>query len=183
MTENSNQPEEYDVVLGGQASVPADGMVLGGLERVKQVLAIKGVEPQIDALLDALQYGQAGLDLVIQALEFKSEEVQEAAYWLLQDSIEPRVKLALQAYNPFLFFECLCTFQMGSAISSALSPARKTLVNVDDDNGAIKVWNLQTQRVIHTFKFSKRSGKIFVAITPDGKILVISNCSQDYIEV
>lgn len=72
---------------------------------------------------------------------------------------------------------------MGSAISLALSPDRKTLVNVDDDNGTIKVWNLQTQEVIHTFEFSKRSGKIFVAITPDGKILVISNCSQDYIEV
>lgn len=103
MTENSNQPKEYDVVLGGRSSVPADGMVLGGLERVKQVLAIEGVEPQIDALLDALQYGQAGLDLVIQALESKSQEVQEAAYWLLQDSIEPRVKLALQASTPFSF--------------------------------------------------------------------------------
>ena len=113
MTENSHQPKEYDVVLGGRASAPADGVVLGGLERIKQMLTIGGVETKIDALLDAFEYGQSGLNVVIQALESQSKQVQEAACLLLQDSTEPRVKLALQAYNPYLFFECLCTLQMG----------------------------------------------------------------------
>lgn len=67
MTENSHQPQEYDVVLGSQAIASADGVVLEKLARVKQLLARAEVEPRIDALLDAFQYGQLGLDLVIQA--------------------------------------------------------------------------------------------------------------------
>lgn len=83
MTENSNQPEEYDVVLGSQVSTPTDSVVLGGLDRVKQILVIGEAEQKIDALMDAFQYSQQGLDLVIQALEDKSREVRAAAYLLL----------------------------------------------------------------------------------------------------
>ena len=181
MTENFHQPKEYDVVLGGRASAPADGVVLGGLERVKQMLTIGGVETKIDALLDAFEYGQSGLDLVIQALESQSKQVQEAACLLLQDSTEPRVKLALQAYNPYLFFECLCTLQMGLVKSLALSPERKTLVSVDDDS-VIKVWDLQTQQVVHTHELASSRRAISVAIIPEHKILVIVNL-QDFVEV
>ncbi|MBN3889490.1 MAG: hypothetical protein HWQ43_10065 [Nostoc sp. JL31] len=43
--------------------------VLGGIERVKQLLAYGKVEQKIDALLDAFEYGEAGLDLIIEALK------------------------------------------------------------------------------------------------------------------
>ena len=160
MTENFNQPKEYDVVLGGEATAPADGVVLGGLDRIKQVLAIGEVKSRTDALLDALQYGQEGLDLVIQALKSESEEVQEDAYWLLQDNTEPRVKLALQAYNPYLFFECFCTIQTHCRVFSlAISSDQQTLVTdgyTYGDSGhpihLTKVWNLQTQQEPYTFQ-------------------------------
>lgn len=38
MSENPNQPRVYDVVLGGQAPPPVEGVVLGGLEGVKSRL-------------------------------------------------------------------------------------------------------------------------------------------------
>ena len=146
MTESFNQPKEYDVVLGGEATAPADGVVLGGLDWIKQVLAIGEVKSRIDALLDALQYGQSGLDLVIQALESKSEKVQEAAYWLLQDSLEPRVKLSLQVYNPYLFFEYLYTIDKYTDEGCTIcyidqSPERQNLVTLVtyDRDGTIKV--------------------------------------------
>ena len=66
---NPNQPRAYDVVLGSQAKAPLGGVVLGGLEGVKQRLSSGAVEYQLAALSEALKYGDAGLDLVIQALQ------------------------------------------------------------------------------------------------------------------
>lgn len=156
IAENPNQSGEYDVVLGSQTPLPVDGAVLGGLEGVKQRLARESVEQKIDALLDAFQYGQEGLELVIQALESKFEEVQGAAYLLLQDSTEPKVRLALEAYNPYLFFECLCTIQAypdrGYKVGSvAVNSDRHTLGSCDC-NGMIKVCNLHTQKIFSTLK-------------------------------
>jgi hypothetical protein len=35
MTENQNQPREYDAVLGGESQVPLDAAVLDGIPGVK----------------------------------------------------------------------------------------------------------------------------------------------------
>ncbi|HEY9607964.1 WD40 repeat domain-containing protein [Allocoleopsis sp.] len=70
MKENPDQPREQDVVLGGQ--VPFGSLVLGGLENVKRRLASAVEAQRISALSDALKYGTAGLDLVIQALKNES---------------------------------------------------------------------------------------------------------------
>ncbi len=51
------------------------------------------------ALKEALKSGQDGLDLLIQALKDKFWSMREAAYSLLQESEEPRVKQALQEYG------------------------------------------------------------------------------------
>ncbi|MEH2204868.1 MAG: hypothetical protein V7K53_12445 [Nostoc sp.] len=50
--------------------------VLGGIERVKQLMAYGKVEQKIDALLDAFEYGEAGLDLIIEALQNSEIDVQ-----------------------------------------------------------------------------------------------------------
>ncbi|WP_242022241.1 FKBP-type peptidyl-prolyl cis-trans isomerase [Microcoleus sp. FACHB-831] len=95
MTNNSNHPRDYDAVLGGKAPSPASGAVLGGLQGAKMRLASTVVDERIAALTEALKYGQAGLDLVIEALKDESEQVRQAAYVLLQESGEPRVKEVL----------------------------------------------------------------------------------------
>ena len=37
MTNNQNQPREYDAVLGGQSPPPVEGAILGGIEGVKHL--------------------------------------------------------------------------------------------------------------------------------------------------
>lgn len=72
MTENPNQPKEYDAILGVQATPPVSAAVLGGLEGVKQRLASTSVAQRVAALKEALKYGQAGLAVVIHILEDES---------------------------------------------------------------------------------------------------------------
>ncbi|MEL6459182.1 MAG: hypothetical protein AAFX46_18070 [Cyanobacteria bacterium J06636_27] len=60
----------YDAVLGGENPPLPDSVVLGGIEGVKRRFASKVVEVRIAALRDALNYGDAGLDLVIEAFAY-----------------------------------------------------------------------------------------------------------------
>ena len=80
MTTNSHQPWKYDVVISNDSNALANDAVLGGLERIKQLVAHGRVEQKIDALLDAFEYGNSGLDLIIQALQNSEVDVTEAAY-------------------------------------------------------------------------------------------------------
>jgi hypothetical protein len=84
MTENQNQPREYDAVLGGQNPPPLGAAVLG-IPGVKSSLASPIIEVKIAALSEAPKYGDAGLDLIVGALQDKSMQVRFAAYSLLKD--------------------------------------------------------------------------------------------------
>ncbi|MGB3640197.1 MAG: HEAT repeat domain-containing protein [Rivularia sp. (in: cyanobacteria)] len=99
MTNNQNQPNQYDVVLGGNAAPPIHGAVLGGIEGVKRRLASSNVEAQIAALKEALNYEKQGLNIVIQALEDKRRKIRQAAVEFLQDRNEPQAKSALKNYR------------------------------------------------------------------------------------
>ncbi|MEH2201410.1 WD40 repeat domain-containing protein [Nostoc sp.] len=154
--------------------------VLGGIERVKQLLAYGRVEQKIDALLDAFEYGEAGLDLIIQALQNSEVDVQEAAYWLLQESTEPKTKLALQLYNPYLFFEYLFTIErytdeVRSIACVDISQELQTLVICNYDN-IIQVWNMQTKRVIYTFQPEATKEFDQIAIAPNNRVLGLWHC-------
>lgn len=65
MSDNPNQPREYDAVLGGQILPPVQGVILGGIEGVKYRFSSSNIEARISALGEALNYGEAGLNLVI----------------------------------------------------------------------------------------------------------------------
>ncbi|MBL1199715.1 MAG: HEAT repeat domain-containing protein [Nostoc sp. GBBB01] len=99
MTNNQNQPREFDAVLGKEAPPPVQGAVLGGIEGVKQRLASSIVKARIDAVNDALNYGNAGLNLVISALNDESSLVQFSAYLLLRERTESEVKQAVKSYK------------------------------------------------------------------------------------
>ncbi|OYD86570.1 Sulphatase-modifying factor protein, partial [Nostoc sp. 'Peltigera membranacea cyanobiont' 213] len=83
MPENPNQPREYDAVLGGQAPPPVSGVVLGGIEGVKRRLLSNNLETKMAALTEAINYGDAGLELVIQSLQNESVQLKAVAYKLL----------------------------------------------------------------------------------------------------
>ncbi len=94
-----NQPEEYDAVLGGTIPSPMYSAVLGGIDGLKERLASPVLEVRCSALSEALKYGEAGLDLVLQALQDESRQVQLAAYYLLKDIQEPKVKQQLENFD------------------------------------------------------------------------------------
>ncbi|MBC1239617.1 hypothetical protein [Nostoc sp. 2RC] len=99
MKENTNRPRVYDAVLGGQEKAPPGAVVLGGLEGVKRRLVNPVIEQRIAALEEALKYGEAGLELVIWALDDKLWKVRQAAYSLLASRQEPIVQEILQDYS------------------------------------------------------------------------------------
>ncbi|MEG3991400.1 formylglycine-generating enzyme family protein [Microcoleus sp. S28C3] len=108
MTENPNQPREYDAVLGGESQVPLGAAVLGGIPGIKIRLASPIVEVKVAALSEALsRYGDAGLDLIIAALQDESIAVKFAAYSLLKDRDEPSLKQQFQKYLPTFHFDVI----------------------------------------------------------------------------
>jgi hypothetical protein len=92
MNDELRQPKKYDLVLGGDNPPPVDGVVLGGIEGVKHRLTSDNIQYQIKALSEALNYGDAGLDLVVDALSNYKREVRQNAYQLLQQRKEKKSK-------------------------------------------------------------------------------------------
>ncbi len=113
MSDNQNKPREYDAVLGGQSSIPVNAAVLGGIPGVKSRLASPAVEVRIAALSEALKYGEAGLDLIIQALGDESMQVKIAAYSLLKDRDDLKIKPQFQDYLPTFEFDVITVDSYG----------------------------------------------------------------------
>ncbi|MEM6754937.1 MAG: HEAT repeat domain-containing protein [Cyanobacteria bacterium P01_C01_bin.38] len=105
MTNNQNQPNQYDAVLGGNSPPPIHGAVLGGIEGVKRKLASSDIDVQISALKEALNYGDVGLDTLIKTLNHESARIRQYAYKLLQDKEEIQVRQALKDYKFWTSFE------------------------------------------------------------------------------
>ncbi|MEM7714274.1 MAG: STM4015 family protein [Cyanobacteria bacterium P01_A01_bin.68] len=113
---SENQPREFDVVLGGNTPPPVTGVVLGGIEGVKRRLESEIVDVRVKALSDGLNYGNEGLDLVIQALEQNNKTIQRHAYKLLRRRQEKQVKQILEAYQPWYVFDRLSEHKVCKAL-------------------------------------------------------------------
>ncbi|WP_414621286.1 hypothetical protein [Calothrix sp. CCY 0018] len=100
----SKQPREFDAVLDGNNPAPITGAVLGGIEGVKRRLESEIVDVRVKALSDGLIYGEAGLDLVIEALEDDSLQVKSFATKLLKELGGEKGKQALLEFDPYLYF-------------------------------------------------------------------------------
>ena len=88
-----NQPRKDDAVLGGR-NVPINGAVLGGIQGVKARLnSAHPIEVKIVALKDALNYGEEGIDILINAWQQNPLiEIKLAAYQLLKERRENKIK-------------------------------------------------------------------------------------------
>jgi hypothetical protein len=85
------RPQNSDAVLGSQTSIAHGSVILGGFEGVKNRLNSESVRVRILALKDAINYGDAGLHLILQYLEDSESQIVDAAYELLKDRSEPFV--------------------------------------------------------------------------------------------
>jgi WD40 repeat protein len=187
MKKNPNQPQEpqeYDVVKGGQVPPLVTAVVLGGIKGVKQRLFSGAVEHRIAALHEALKYEDAGLDLVVEVFkDLVSQEnrgelrqVMWTAYALLRSRTEPQVKQVLWDYNPYPLFECLNTFSGSSGWlppNVAITPNGQTVVCSGPDE-TIKILELQTGQEICTLSGHPK-GTRSIGFSADGQILV--SCS------
>ncbi len=146
MNNDSNQPGEFDVVLGGEAPPPTNSVVLGGIEGVKIRLESSEFNVKIAAIEDAIDYGDAGLDLVIEALNNSSLYVKMVATSLLEQSRSPKAKQALINYNPWIIFIKLenwktKSFNYGIGLLNPMNTAyiiksKKQLQELTQDSGS-----------------------------------------------
>lgn len=173
MTENSNQPRHYDGVKGNNNSPLLSSAVLGGLPGVQKRLASADVKSKLDALKEALNQGQAGLNLVIQALKNDSEQVKREAYLLLRHRQESQMCEALQQFNPYEFFKCVQTLKghTHQVNSIVLSPDGQILASCGNKDGTINLWRLSTGDKIATL-MGHSQYVTSLAISPDGQTLV-----------
>jgi WD40 repeat protein len=133
------------------------------------------------------------LDLVTLALQDDSEQLRRAAYLLLRERAEPKVKQTLKDYKPWQFVTCLHTLSQPSLryyerrpyqveptiLSVAISRDGQTVVSADVENN-IKVWHIPTGQLTRTLGVD--SWLDDVAISPDGQTLV-SNGDEGTIQV
>lgn len=92
------RPQNFDAVLGSQTQIANGSVVLGGIEGVKTRLNSESIHVRILALKDAINYGDAGLHLVLQYLEDPDSQIVDAAYELLKDRLESFVLERIARY-------------------------------------------------------------------------------------
>ena len=78
-----NQPNEFDAVLGNQGIAAQGSMALGGLAGIKQQLNSHSLQAKVAALEDTVNYGTAGLQILIEYLNDPDLQIQNRAYELL----------------------------------------------------------------------------------------------------
>ena len=176
---DSQQPTEFDVVLGGQFPPPMSGAaVLGGMEGVIQRLASPLSAEQYAALQQLNQKcRKSGLDLLKQALVDETEYLQRLAYTILRQQPQPEVQEFLLQNMPYHLFEPVVTI-VGSYTAQgcffrdkfAFMPNSQQLLTVLKDN-SVKLWDLRSGELVQILEgFEDRfcSSRAIVA-SPDGQ--------------
>lgn len=180
MTQDTQEPKDYDVVLGGQNLIPATGVVLGGIAGVKRRFASGVAEQRIAALKEAKKYGKAGLEIGIKALEDEAELVQKTAYLQLRQRKEEAVKQALTTFNFYRFFTCLRTVKAGEQITLNSTGEKAAFLA---SNRMIKVVDLTTMELLYAIPRYPRNYQSFI-ISDNGEILVRSiKAAKNFVEI
>lgn len=110
----NDQPRPYDLVLGGENPPPLQGAVLGGISGVKKRLNSHEKEVQKVALFDALNYGESGLNLVMDFLiKTYSIELKFVAYDLLKNRPEIQIKKRLEELHGIDKFKVIHLNKLG----------------------------------------------------------------------
>ncbi|WP_293336746.1 WD40 repeat domain-containing protein [Microcoleus sp. CAWBG58] len=158
ISDNSNQPREYDAVLGGQSQIPIAAAVLGGIAGVKQRLQSPSIEARAAAVKDAPKYGDTGLNLAIEALLDTAPEVQRVAYSVLRKRTEPFVRQALTEFVPYGLFDCIRTVKTGTNV--AISPGGVCTASLHGK--IIRICDLETGEILYTVDKYPRAQETFV---------------------
>lgn len=127
-----------------------------GLDVLRQQLAADSVNDPIALLTQAMQLGQAGLDLVVEALHHKAIPVQMAAYEMLRDRPETDIQWQRLWYSPYMviqsqFDQFQTQVERGDFTQFAITPDSQKLLTVDY-YGDLHLWDIKTGELIHTLR-------------------------------
>ncbi|BAY22250.1 serine/threonine protein kinase with WD-40 repeats [Calothrix sp. NIES-2100] len=176
---DSQQPTEFDVVLGGQSPSPMSGAaVLGGIEGVIQRLASPLSAEQYAALQQFNQKcRKSGLDLLKQALVDETEYLQRLAYMILRQQPQPEVQEFLLQNMPYHLFEPLVKVEGSYSAHGGLYEAefafmpnsQQLLVALFDNS--VKIWDLRSGELVQTLTGFEDGLRFSTAIaaSPDGQ--------------
>lgn len=165
-------PHSQDGVLGGNAPVPRQALVLGGWAGIQQRFASPHVEQRLAALRDIRQFNSAELALLGQALDDPALEVQRLAYDYLRSRPESLARKALRHYSPYPLFTCLAvlTGHYGGVSAVAIEPNAQTVASGSRD-GTLRVWDWQAGQEV--FCQTVNSLIYRVSFSEDGRILTL----------
>jgi len=126
-----------------------ESIQLACLEEIKIQVSSPVEEVRVAALKEALKYGEAGLDLVIQALRDESAPVKWALYMHFYEIWDKEKEP--ENYNNHHFFECFCTLD-GSPITVKSLNVYYDEENqvIRNDDSKVKGWDFQKMKIIHT---------------------------------
>lgn len=92
MTERGPRPD--DAVLGGQNQAPMDAAVLGGIQGVRQKLALADESAKREGILQAPNYGEQGIAALFGVLEGEqNQRIWQLAYDTLENVAKGNEKL------------------------------------------------------------------------------------------
>jgi formylglycine-generating enzyme required for sulfatase activity len=119
------QPRPDDAVLGGQSQAPLDAAVLGGIEGVRQKLASDNEAVKKEGVLQALNYGEKGIEALFGILERESsEKIWWLSHQMLEKQGDPEITAKLKNYFPWYEYESVTVNRHGEIIKRTLGRAR-----------------------------------------------------------
>jgi hypothetical protein len=92
---NDSQPQQSDLVLGGHVPPPASGAILGGIQGLRQRLDGASSDQKVELLPQSLNYGETGIDLLVEAVHDAALIVRATACQLLLKINSPKAQQAI----------------------------------------------------------------------------------------
>ncbi|MBE9204867.1 formylglycine-generating enzyme family protein [Synechocystis salina LEGE 06099] len=130
----NQQPRPDDAVLGGQNQAPIDAAVLGGIEGIRQKLASDNEDAKREGILQALNYGEKGIEALFKVLEKETNlNIQWLAHQTLQKQGNPIIEVRLKKYFPWYEYESVTVNRRGEIIQR--TPGRAKYYREDLGNG------------------------------------------------
>jgi hypothetical protein len=89
------QPKPIDLVLGSDLPPPTSGVIWGGIQGLRQRLEVASPDQKVDLLPQSLHYGEAGIDILIAAVNDTALNVRATACQLLRTIQSPKAQHAI----------------------------------------------------------------------------------------
>ena len=132
MTNQHHRPD--DAVLGGQSQAPLDAAVLGGIQGVRQKLASDNEAVKKEGILQALNYGEKGIEALFGVLEQERNlNIQWLAHQMLEKQGDPGIIAKLKNYFSWYEYESVTVNRRGEIIQR--TPGRAKYYREDLGNG------------------------------------------------